>query len=187
MTITFRTLTISDQSYFPAGLELLNRTQGRDLFGPLYLEESVNDPQSLVVAAFDDEEIVAVGVAKLIELLEFYEAFEPGISQELSRKKVGSFSTLCVKENLQGKGIGQKISFIRLEWLKSHKCQVILGCSWVSGKSHTSDRVFTKLGFKQTAFLENAFLESSLKNPFICPGCEVQPCKCSAILFRLTL
>lgn len=186
-TITIRQITSRDSEHFPEALELLNRTQGRDLFKPDYLQIRTEDPYSYVLGAFQEKQLVGLGIAQVIDQFEYYKVFDSKIVAELSQKKVGSFSTLCIHESLQGKGIGQKISQLRLEWLKSQGCEVILGNSWVSGLAHTSNRVFEKMGFKPVKKVENFFVESSLKEPFDCPGCKLAPCRCAAILYRLNL
>ncbi len=183
----FRQLTSSDKAYFSEAVELLNRTQGRDLFPIDYLDLRTHDENSFVVAAIKNESIISVGVAQLIHDFEFYLPFDSSITTELENKKVGSFSTLCVHEDYQGKGIGQKLSQLRLQWLREKKCEVVLGVSWVSLKAHTSDRVFEKLGFRKVRRVEKFFVQWSLKKPFICPTCGNPPCECAAIMYRLEL
>jgi GNAT superfamily N-acetyltransferase len=180
-------ITPDDSQLFPAALELLNRTQGRDIFGPQYMSERTSDPRSLALGAFAGTELVGVGVAQLLSDFEYYQPFDPKISSELKGKTVGSFSTLCVHERFRGKGIGKRLSQRRLEWLIERKCEVILGVSWVSGLPHTSDRVFEAMGFKAVKTVPNFYHDTSLKHPFSCPGCERSPCTCSAILYRLDL
>ncbi len=186
-TITIRQITPDDHQLFPAALELLNRTQGRDLFGPQYMSERTSDPRSFAVGAFAGVELVGVGIAQLITEFEYYEPFDPNISSELKGKAVGSFSTLCVHERFRGQGIGKRLSQRRLEWLRERKCEVILGVSWVSGLPDTSDRVFEIMGFKAVKTVSNFYHDSSLEHPFSCPGCGKSPCVCSAILYRLDL
>lgn len=187
MTFEYRQLTTEDSDYFSEALELLNRTQGRDLFDSDYLNLRTSDPKSYVVAAFSDQKLVALGVAQLIDSFEYYLDFDSEIVEELKDKKVGSFSTLCVLESLQSKGVGQALSKYRLDWIKKHNCEVILGISWVSGLKNTSDRVFSKMGFNPVKKVEKFFYQSSLEKPFECPGCGSPPCECGAILFRLDL
>lgn len=184
----YRQITSADSAIFSDALELLNRTQGRDLFNPSYLDRRTSDPDSLVIGAFNDGVLVAVGVAQVLkDQFDFYSPFDPNMAAELATKVVGSFSTLCVHETFQGKGIGQEISKLRLRWLQSRACEVIVGISWVSGLAHTSDRVFEKMGFGSVKRIENFFYQSSIENPFHCPGCGDPPCTCAGILYRLDL
>lgn len=187
LMITIRTLTPQDEALFPEGLELLNRTQGRDLFKPNYLAIRTQDPNSLVIGAFQGRNLVGLGIAQILPAdgFSFYLPFDHTLPETFSKNQVGSFSTLCVREDLQGQGVGQKISIPRLEWLQKKNCNVILGVSWVSGLKHTSHRVFEKLGFKPVKAVEKFFEKMSLENPFQCPGCRKQPCACNAILYRL--
>ncbi len=181
---TIRRITLTDQNLFPDALELLNRTQGRDLFAPDYLVKKTTSEDARVFGAFIDQELVAIAVAEFINNFDWYLPFDPEISS-FNGTLAGSFSTLCVKENLQGQGIGQALSHLRMDYLKSRNIPFILGCSWVSGLDHTSNRVFEKMGFKAIKKVDNFFVEMSIKNPFSCPGCKVQPCSCSAVLYRL--
>ncbi len=182
-----RQLTSIDSAFFPEGTELLNRTQGRDLFPADYLLKRTAEPDAFVVGAFEDSQLIALGVAQIISTFEFYLPFDANIADELKNKKVGSFSTLCVHEDYQGKGIGQKLSKMRMDWVKKQNCEVVVGVSWVSGQANTSDRVFEKMGFKEISKVENFFVDGSFKNPFICPTCGEPPCKCAAIFYRLEL
>lgn len=182
-----RQITKEDSLYFNDALELLNRTQGRDLFAPDYMDKRTSDPLSLVIGAFDNRALIGLGVAQIIDKFEFYLPFDKKIVENLMNKRVGSFSTLCIHESLQGKGIGQKISQVRLEWLKQKKCEAVLGISWVSGLAHTSNRVFEKMGFIAVQKIDDFFYQSSIANPFMCPACGEPPCTCPGILYRLEL
>lgn len=187
MNIQIKQLSSADKGLFPEGLLILNRTQGIGMFKPDYLDNLVSNPDCFVSAAVYEEKIIAIAVAQLLSDFEYYENFKPGISVELKKKKVGSFSTLCVHEKFQAQGLGQKLSHERINWLRSRNCQTVLGVSWVSGSPNNSSRVFEKVGFKKINELANFFVESSLKNPFICPTCGNPPCRCSAILYSLEL
>lgn len=183
-SVIFRQLTQLDQHLFVEMLDLLNRTQGRDLFAVDYLDERVAEGDIAVFAAFLQNQVVGVGIAQIITKFDYYLPFVPDIDRELRHKIVGSFATLAVAEGVQGQGIGQQLSRLRREWLTSKNCEVILGVSWVSGLAHTSDRVFEKSGFYAVKRVDNFYYESSLKQPFICPGCGEPPCTCAAILYR---
>jgi GNAT superfamily N-acetyltransferase len=185
--LLIKELQNQDQQYFKEALDLLNRTQGRDLFEETYLEQKVNHPNAKVFGAFLDSNIIGIGVAEIITDFVFYKPFDSEICNELKTKKVGSFSTLAILETLQGKGIGQKISHARLKWLTDQGCNVILGLSWVSGLAHTSNRVFEKMGFKPVKRIDDFFKEMSIKKPFECPGCMNVPCTCAGIFYRLNL
>lgn len=187
MNITVRQITIQDSKIFSACLELLNRTQGRGLFSPQYMDIRTQDPKTYVVGAFQNNELVALAMAQIIDKYDYYLPFDPNIQSKLQDKTVGSFSTLCVLESLQGKGLGQKLSHARLDWLKKKNCDVVIGVSWVSGLAHTSNRVFEKLGFKAIKKVDDFYGPSSLENPFECPGCHKAPCVCSAVLYLLQL
>lgn len=187
MDITIRDLTTHDEKYFSDGIELLNRTQGRDLFSKDYLHQKTNDPNAKIFAAFDGDILISLGIAQIIDNYDYYLPFVPEIYEQFKNKKVGSFSTLCTHEDYQGQGIGKKISHKRLAWLKDQKCDVIVGVSWVSGLSHTSDRVFEKVGFKAIKRVDKFYINQSIEHPFDCPGCKIAPCQCSAILYKMDL
>lgn len=89
--ITIRQMTPDDHQLFPAALELLNRTQGRDLFGPQYMNERTSDPKSFAVGAFAGTELVGVGIAQLISEFGYYQPFDPNISSELKTKLLDHF------------------------------------------------------------------------------------------------
>ena len=161
----------------------MNRTQGRDLFAPDYLEAKTKEPSCFVVAAFQDLELIGVAVAQLLSNNDYYQPFSPLIVDHLYQKRVGSLSTSCVREDVQGKGVGSELMRVRLEWLRSKTCNSFVGISWVSGKPHTSNRVFEKFGFKKVNEVKNFFYQASLDHPFVCPACGGPPCICSAIMY----
>lgn len=181
--VEIRPLTAADSRYFTDGVELLNRTQGRGMFAESYLADRTADPNCLVFAGFYDGQIVAIGVTQLLQNLDYYLPFDPKIKTKLANKTVGSFSTLCVREDLQGQGIGQRISHERLKWLESRKCDAVLGVSWISGQKHTSDRVFEKLGFRLVKKVEDFYSVSPFHVNFDCPACAKIPCQCPVALY----
>ena len=182
--ITIRQITLADSSYFNEGVDLLNRTQGQDLFPENYLNLRAGEASSYIVGAFDERKLLGIGIAQIIDTFDFYLPFDSEIKFKLNDKKVGSFSTLAVVEGCQGRGIGQKLSAERYKWLRSQGCSVILGVSWVSGLEHTSDRVFEKMGFKALKKVDHFFRQMSIENPFYCPGCRKSPCECAGILYQ---
>lgn len=187
MSLSIRPLNADDEKLFPEILELLNRTQGRDLFAPAYIEKRVNNPDSRAFIALKDQDVVAVGIADVISNFDFFLPFEPRLPEILKDKTTGLFTTLCVREDLQGQGIGQQLSTTRLQWLKEKNCDVILGLSWVSGQRHTSKWVFEKFGFYAVKQIDDFYAQQFATRPFICPACGDPPCTCPAILYRLDL
>lgn len=176
-----------DTNLFREAVALLNRTQGNGLFDADYVDKHAASGRSHVVAAIEGTTLVGVGIIELIYNFDYYLPFDPKLDEELRGKKVGSFCTMSVLESRQGRGIGQAISQERLRWAREQKCDVLLGVSWVSGKAHTSNRSFEKLGFRPVKQLTDFYVKSSQEKPFSCPGCRASPCTCAAILYRLDL
>ena len=179
-----RKLTSQDKSALSIAVELLNRTQGRGLFELDYLERRVDKKNCFVVAAFNELQLIGIGVAEILDNADFYRPFDDSLPSELAGKIIGSFTTLSVHENYQGKGIGSLLSRKRLEWLIEYRCEVVLGVSWVSGFKGTSDRTFESVGFKPIKRSKDFYGLYSLKKPFDCPACHRIPCTCEAILYR---
>ena len=183
-TIVYRRLAPQDEPLSAAGLVLLNRTQGEGLFKANYLKERLDDPDSMVIAALRGDELVGIASAHLITQFDYYLPFDSELPQELSGKRVASLNTSSVVEALQGCGIGRRLMEMRVDWVQSLRCDVAVGVSWVSGRSHTSEGTFRGAGFRSVARVENFYRLMSLEAPFDCPGCRKQPCACAAILFR---
>ncbi len=182
-----RKIIKEDQSYFLEAIDLLNRTQGRDLCGPTFLMDLMDREDAFVVAAFEDKDLIGIATAKIIDNYDYYLPFNTKINEDFKNLKVGSFATMSVVEGMQGKGIGQALSCKRLEWLREKGCDVVVGVSWVSGLAHTSNRAFEKLGFKSVKLVEKFYGPSSVESPFVCPGCGEPPCECSAVMYILNL
>ena len=187
MNILIKQLSSKDQQYFPYFLDLFDRTQGRLLFLPNYFDERTKDKNSFVIGAFVDDKPVGISVAQVINDFSYYLPFDPDINKKLSGKIVGSFASASVDPKLQGHGIGKMMASKRLEWLKSMNCDIILGVSWVSGNTHTSDRVFEKSGFKIIARCDDFYVQQSYERKFICARCGAPPCTCGAIFYQLKL
>ena len=177
-------LDINNLELLKESLDMMNRTQGEDLFDNAYLTRRANSKGAIVLCAFLKNQLVGVGCAELIDNLGYYKPFDNKIAERLKNKKIGSICSLCVLENLQGKGIGQTITQKCLDWLKEKGCDLVLGVSWVSGLTHTSNRVFQKIGFREIKEVKEFYKEGSIKHPFNCPGCKTQPCICSAVLYE---
>lgn len=180
-------LELDDSLVIAEALRLLNRTQGQGLFSREYLTEKVRSPEALVLVGFIEDRLVSVGCAEIIKNFDYYRPFDASIGDRISGNKVGSLCTLSVHEDHQGQRLGQKMTKQRISWLEGQGCDLIIGVSWVSGLSHTSNRVFEKLGFRAVNEVKRFYREQSLEHPFQCPGCMVQPCECSAILYECEL
>lgn len=115
-----RQITSGDESIFPDALELLNRTQGRDLFARNYLSQKTSSADAAVFGAFVDDEIQAVAVAEFIDNFDWYLPFDSTINQ-YNGTTAGPFSTLCVSENLQGDK-GSYVFFSRDESQNPFSC-----------------------------------------------------------------
>lgn len=184
MNIEIRELDTTNARLLSDSLAMLNRTQGEGLFKESYLTDMNNNPHGLTLCGFLDDKLVSVGCSEIIDDFKYYTSFDSDIVERFQNKKIGSLSTLCVREDLQGKGIGQLLTKKRMQWLQSQKCDLVIGISWVSGLAHTSKRVFEKLDFKAVKEVPDFFKAGALKHPFDCPGCKSHPCACSAILYE---
>jgi ribosomal protein S18 acetylase RimI-like enzyme len=168
-------------------LRLLNRTQGQGLFSREYLIEKVNSPEALVLVGFIGDRLVSAGCAEIVKDFDYYRPFDASIGDRIGGNRVGSLCTLSVHEDFQGHKLGQQVSKQRMSWLEGQGCDLVIGVSWVSGLPHTSNRVFEKLGFRAVNQVKRFYQEGAVEHPFQCPGCRVQPCGCSAILYECEL
>ncbi len=184
MNLEITELDVNNLELLKEALNMMNRTQGEGLFNEYYLIKKANSSDAIILCAFLNNKLVSVGGAEIIDNFEYYKPFENNIVERLKGKKVGSLSTLCVREDLQGKGIGQTMIKKYLDWLKNRRCDLVLGVSWSSGLSHTSNRVFQKLGFRAIKEVKEFYKEDAIKHPFDCPGCKTQPCVCAAVLYE---
>lgn len=181
--IEFKEVSTYSDQLCTEWVSLMERTQGTNVVSKGYFENAVTDPNSFCICAFDDGVFVGSAVATLIHEFDFYLPFGTDIVEKMKSSRVGSMSIMGIHESYQGKGLGQKLSQKRLEWLKSHNCNLVVGISWVSGLAHTSNRVFEKTGFTAYNKLDGFFREWSEKRNLICPVCGNPPCNCPAILY----
>ena len=184
MTLAISELDHGDSRILGEVLKLLNRTQGQGLFSREYITTRVSSPEALVLVGFIEERLVSAGCAEIVKDFEYYRPFDASIRDRYGGKRVGSLCTLSVHEDHQGHGFGQKMTRQRMNWLEDQGCDLLIGVSWVSGLTHTSSRVFEKLGFRAVKEVEMFYRKGAMEHPFQCPGCRMQPCACSAILYE---
>lgn len=178
------TLTPQDEHLLPDCLELLERTQGRNVSSLKWLTKSLHSEDGLILVLLSEQKIMGVAGARVLRPPhDYYLPFGLEIVEKMNSCQVGSFSTMGIHEDLQGKGWGQKLAIQREEWLKSKGCNLLVGISWMSGLAHTSNRVFEKRGFKKVRELKDFFVESSVTENLICPVCQNPPCYCPGAMY----
>lgn len=181
-----RVLNQSDEHLLPECLELLERTQGRNVCNRDYLKKILSPEKGLLLVLENDQQhILAVAGAQILEgsTFEYYLPFGEEIVEKLRASKVGSLSTMSVHESIQGQGWGQRLLKARMDWLETQDRDVLVGISWVSGGNNNSAHLFKKLGFRAIKKVEHFFVESSRRDNLLCPTCTTVPCYCAGILF----
>lgn len=182
----FKVLTLQEQFFLPECLVLLERTQGTNVCNLDYLTGLLTEEVGRLFVYFNDQsEIIAVAGAKVLPSgsFEYYRPFGEETFSLMNRSKVGSFCTMSVREDFQGKGLGMKLALAREEWLVSQGCNLLVGISWVSGQNNNSANVFKKMGFKAVKEIKDFFVESSHLTNLLCPVCKTPPCTCAGVLF----
>jgi GNAT superfamily N-acetyltransferase len=115
---------------------------------------------------------------------DYYLPFGGDVVRDLfEHHRVGLMSTASVVEPFQGQGIGQELTRRRMRWMNEAGCTAQIAVSWESGLAHTSDRVFTKLGFKRLSQVKGFYQEDSTQRGWTCPVCGSPPCRCSASFY----
>lgn len=181
-----KALMLQEQSLLPECLILLERTQGTNVCNLDYLTGLLTDEMGKLFVCFNDQsEIIAVAGAQVLLAgnFEYYRPFGEETFSLMNRSKVGSFCTMSVREDFQGKGLGVKLAQARERWLISEGCNLLVGISWVSGQSNNSANVFRKMGFKAVKEIKDFFVESSHSTNLLCPVCKTPPCTCPGVLF----
>ncbi|MEM7673220.1 MAG: GNAT family N-acetyltransferase [Verrucomicrobiota bacterium] len=184
MGLVIKEIKCEDQEILDEALKLLNNSQGDGLFPNDFLIRKIENRNAIVLIAWLDDVFVSVATAEILSDLHYYKPFDRSIESRCQGKKVGSIYTSSVADRYRGRGIGQAMTRYRLNWLENRGCEIALGISWLSGLEHTSKRVFEKLGFKAVSKVDRFFRDHTNQDPFECPGCEVHPCECSAILYE---
>ena len=90
--------------------------------------------------------------------------------------KVGYFKSLFVDQNLQGQGWGPKLSAVAIEQMKKCGADAVVTHSWNESPNNSSTRYLETIGFKVLGKHKNFWS----KIDYLCSGCHVKPCTCSA-------
>lgn len=179
-----REITSADKNLLNECLQLMWDTQGINVCTFDNLSYASTSSDSLLLMVFENQKLVGGAVAKVLNSdFEYYAPFDPKVVELLQKARVGSLSMMGIHPEHQGKGLGQKLSLKRMEWLNRQGCDLLVGISWVSGLAHTSNRVFEKMGFKAVNTIPNFFAESSIAMNLICPVCGDPPCLCAATMY----
>lgn len=91
-------------------------------------------------------------------------------------EKVGYFKSLFVDKNLQGQGWGPKLSGLAIQQMKTAGAQAVVTHSWKESPNNSSTRYLESIGFKVLGMQGNFWA----KVDYLCTGCNVKPCTCSA-------
>ena len=91
-------------------------------------------------------------------------------------EKVGYFKSLFVDKKLQGQGWGPKLSAIAIEQMKKAGADALVTHSWNESPNNSSTRYLESIGFKTLGKHRNFWS----KVDYLCTGCHVKPCTCSA-------
>jgi GNAT superfamily N-acetyltransferase len=173
-------------SLLPECLALVDRTQGKGIITLDYLERCASESDKLLLLALLDGSLAGVAAARVVpqDGFDYYLPFgREAVLDLFQHYRVGLMSLASVVEPLQGQGIGQELTRHRIQWMNDAGCTAQIAVSWRSGLTHTSDRVFTKLGFKCLSQVEGFYREDSTQRGWICPVCGSPPCRCSASFY----
>lgn len=90
--------------------------------------------------------------------------------------KVGYFKSLFVDKNLQGQGWGPKLSETAILAMKKCGADAIVTHSWKESPNNSSTRYLETIGFETIGQHKNFWS----KIDYLCTGCHVKPCTCTA-------
>jgi ribosomal protein S18 acetylase RimI-like enzyme len=88
---------------------------------------------------------------------------------------VGYFQSLFIAEEIQGKGVGQKLSLASLEAFKKTGAKAVVCHAWRESPHDSSRRYLQKLGFVTVAVHPKYWFHVD----YLCPRCG-KPCVCTA-------
>ncbi len=169
-------------------LELLERTQGRNVCSLDSLKTAASSPDEFLVVGMLGGKLMAAAAAKVLAGdFEYYRPFGDRFLIDWARHSLGSLAFSSVAEGHRGEGYGQALGRVRLQWLKRRRCDKVVSVSWVSGLPDTSARVLEKLGLKEVAQVADFYMKSSVQIDLHCPVCGKPPCHCAAALYEGTI
>lgn len=89
---------------------------------------------------------------------------------------VGYFKSLFLNEKFQGKGVGGKLSNLGIEKMREMKAKAIVTHCWLESPNQSSERYLSKLGFEPVNDIPLFWKDID----YLCSGCAIKPCKCTA-------
>jgi ribosomal protein S18 acetylase RimI-like enzyme len=96
---------------------------------------------------------------------------------------IAYFQSLFVASDRMGLGIGPKMSAASIEVIRKAGAKAILCHSWLESPNNSSVRYLKKLGFQEVAYHPHFWSDVD----YLCSGCQVKPCTCTAVEMILYL
>jgi ribosomal protein S18 acetylase RimI-like enzyme len=177
----------SGEVFVGDAMDLLDNTQGKAIFSADYLIEIIEDAASLMLGAMRGTQLVGASWARKLTEFEYYAPFGVEATASLCGKTVGSLESSSVLASFQRQGIGRAMLAERMAWLVRNGCELAVAVSWVSGQRNSSKSLFEGAGFNARAQAADFYLADSQEYGFLCPSCDADGCRCSAILFTRSL
>ena len=173
-----------------SALAILDVELGDGLYGADDLEAAARDPSVLVLAAWQQEDLVAVAVGRvqIAEDADYYEAFGEDARRLFERGRVGSLEALAVLPRLRRRGLGAQLIRRRVEWFQEQGCASAIAIAWMPSNhpGGYSAPLFRELGFSEGSLVPEFYLVESARDGWSCPA-DGNPCRCGARLFWLDL
>lgn len=176
--IKIRPLSFED---FNKVIDFANEYIGKNYFSQKDLERilqlSSKNNQVSSLLAFAGENLVAIRLSFMPGNWQVDDAME--IREDLwpySLQEMGYFKSLFVSSELQGKGLGIKLSRKSLEILKSQGAKGVVTHSWMQSPGNSSYKYLKKLGFEDIRDVPNAWSHID----YDCVVCAPSRCYCSA-------
>lgn len=95
---------------------------------------------------------------------------------KVSEQEAGYFKSLFIHGDYQGKGLGSKLSEMSVKKMQQQGAKAVVCHSWLESPGNSSQKYLLKFGMEVVVDHPNFWEDVD----YLCSGCEVKPCICTA-------
>jgi predicted N-acetyltransferase YhbS len=103
---------------------------------------------------------------------------------EAADSSMGLLKSVAVASGVRGYGAGTAVSAAVVNELFLRGAELVYSVGWTDHEGCHIEGALTRLGFRSRGYIEDFWLEDSIRHRYSCPTCG-NPCRCGAHIFVL--
>jgi ribosomal protein S18 acetylase RimI-like enzyme len=185
---------ILQKVHIPQITEIADDQLGKDYLTDEDLERILSAPEHYVCAvALDKPHAKVVGFCLGLqiqqhEIKDYIHLAESDIPRSIKNsERIGLLKTIAIDQEHQRLGIGFKLTEKCVTELISRKVQTIISIAWQNGCRVNMHGILSGLKFRKVKEIPFFWKNDSLKKGYSCPMCGQPPCKCTAVIYAMSV